>query len=210
MDIFPAFDEFLPHFSFQPPISTFFHNFMQNSEKNFVCTIFPRNFVWKGKIFGASSHLRDAMKIFTVVGKKKQGRNWHVFDFGGGKNGNFWPTYLPLFKLVLYIVSMNSLSISTDCILFHNLWIPFYEKGKNEWMNEKLAISWKSLPAKLSTFKVVIIALSLTTLTLLLFTFWFFLFSDNVEDIVPTIFLWKIQKKIHIYIRLKFSQDIFN
>ena len=40
--------------------------------------------------------MKDAKKNFTDVGKKKQGRNWHVFVLGGGKNWKFWPKYLPL------------------------------------------------------------------------------------------------------------------
>ena len=38
--------------------------------------------------------LKGAMKIFTGVGKKEQGRNWHIFVCGGGKNWNFWANYL--------------------------------------------------------------------------------------------------------------------
>ena len=46
---------------------------------------FAQFFVRNWKIFGASRHLKSAMKIFTGVGKKKQGRNWHVLVWGGEK-----------------------------------------------------------------------------------------------------------------------------
>ena len=73
---------------------------MQNSEnfRRFVpsVTFFAQFCVRNGNIFGALHHLKGAMKIFTGVVKKKQGRNFHVLVGGGGKNWNFWPKYLSL------------------------------------------------------------------------------------------------------------------
>ena len=37
------------------------------------------------KISGASRHLKDAVKVFTDVGKKEQGRNWHILFEEGEK-----------------------------------------------------------------------------------------------------------------------------
>ena len=67
---------FFPIFPFNCQFQDFLHNFMQNSEKfstlRAICS-YTQFCVRIGKI------LKDAMKIFTGVGKKKQGRNWHVF-----------------------------------------------------------------------------------------------------------------------------------
>ena len=57
--------------------------------------------------FGASRHLKDAMKICTGVGKKKKGRNWHVFVWIEGKV-EFWGEISTLNELVTFAITQSS------------------------------------------------------------------------------------------------------
>ena len=88
MDIFPVFDEFLPYFPFQFSNSTFC-TISCKIVKNFHLQLFSRNFVLD------MEKLKDAMKIFTGVRKKKQGRNWHFLSEEGEKIGAFGQNIYP-------------------------------------------------------------------------------------------------------------------
>ena len=73
VDIFPVFKECLPYFPFLLSILTFFYTISCKTVKNFrrfapFATFFAKFCVRNGKIFGASRHLKDAMKICTGVG----------------------------------------------------------------------------------------------------------------------------------------------
>ena len=56
---------------------------------------------------------------------------------------------------------------------------------------------WKILVSTISNSKVMTIYILNV-----------FPFSANFEDLVSTIFLWKIKKNYYMYIRLKFSKEI--
>ena len=75
IDIFPLFMNFFPIFFFNCKFQLFLHNFMQISEKfpRFApfAVFFAHFCVRNGKISDALHYLKDAMKIFTDVGKKK-------------------------------------------------------------------------------------------------------------------------------------------
>ena len=112
MDIFPVFDEFLPYFSSYLSHLMFFTQFHAKYWKIFGASrhlrlYFVQFCVKNGNFrrFAPSEALfcpmfckkrKYVMKIFNGNGVKKQGRNWYVFVWGGGKNWNFWPKYLSL------------------------------------------------------------------------------------------------------------------
>ena len=77
--------------------------------------LFLRRFVLEmGKNFSASRHMKGAMKIFTGVGKKKQGENWHVF-LRRGKIGTFGQniyTWCSLLKSLFFFTQGIHLTFS--------------------------------------------------------------------------------------------------
>ena len=65
-----------------------------------IRSFFGKILCQKRKKFFKFFHFKDTMKIFTDVGKKKEGRNWHAFVWGGGKIGTFGQNIYPCLRLV--------------------------------------------------------------------------------------------------------------
>ena len=96
--LFPLFiDKFFPIFLFNCQFQLFFiiSGKIVNRRSVPFAALFVQFCDRNGTIFGASRHLKDVMKICSVVGKNKQGRNWHVFVCGGGKIGSFGQNIYP-------------------------------------------------------------------------------------------------------------------
>ena len=94
---------------------------------------------------------------------------------------------------IFVILAILMTSSSDDVIKFSNF----------EYCNSFTFIVW--------SYCEKIKCLSSTTLKLLLFSFWIFFRSEPIlRTLVSTICLLKIIKKFHIYIELKFSQDVWD
>ena len=93
--IFPLFlVNFFPMFPFNCQLSIFLHNFMQNSKKIRRFAPFAALFVQfcfrNGEIF------ERCHEDFYRCPQEKTGKKLTFFVWGGRKNWNFWPKYLPL------------------------------------------------------------------------------------------------------------------
>ena len=89
MDISLLLMNFFPIFTFNCQFQLFctISGKIVNIFRRFApfAALFVQFCVRNGKFFSASRHLKHTMKICAGVGMKKQGRNWHVFVWGGEK-----------------------------------------------------------------------------------------------------------------------------